>query len=870
MPVRPSFVRWLPWSPRALTFAALLSGLVAVTVWGQGPPAGQGAAAAANASAGAPANSTPPAAAAAPAPAGRNASAADNSSPPQPLATFVTISNTVSTAIATVLNGIGWSVVALLVLYTLRTQLQDLLKGLVKALPDRGITIDVGTFKLQLAERLVEGNDESSSLRSRSPFEVDEENPLDSWPTVKEVRPQLMVSVSDSVGKHWELYLGAKADAEQMRTDRDALKKACGSAGVTFVLLRPALLSYVRSLEKARFREAKQLAQLLDEHEALRSGIGALAPTDPVSEQDDCAVLHAVGVAYTQADRWQEAMVALEKITWSGAKPFYIPAGSVWLAANYNRLIDTLHTDALLDSDEVLTQVSAEIDRGQHLARAIELASDADWANLKVAAPKGYYLREVYKDIGDAAGTIADHLSTLSTRRRYLDQALGYLQRCVDTLLNEPPSPLDHNNLADLYRQLGDLARKEDGNVIEAARLYGLAHTHVALALSPPAKDAAPDPFYLNTSAVLLASEQRYRQALNELENYTAAHALLSGESQEQYQYVSNLMLAAKLEVADHQADDPRGVVHATRILGRAEQFLGLSTHQLPHDEVDELRTQVRDLLAFAYLQSPRGEARAKTVFEQVMVPAWNPSTTAELRTRVGYLTALVRIARHERRLSSLATADALRHKASREIQPVFALLKKLAVTSDVPGDIRKRNIGSWLDAVAVMQLLAEEKLCGHDAQAARALVRVAGEHLVQLRGEVSPSGPGHDHGQTLLLKRITARHALLAARLIAEEDPTLKSATTLALAEETLLGARGVRAELDCQAELEQGWLRLTSARFRRGDPEADFLEATSAFERAVACDAPSLRREAARSLAQAHALRASILRKSTKAAEQ
>jgi hypothetical protein len=189
-------------------------------------------------------------------------------------------------------------------------------------------------------------------------------------------------------------------------------------------------------------------------------------------------------------------------------------------------------------------------------------------------------------------------------------------------------------------------------------------------------------------------------------------------------------------------------------------------------------------------------------------------------------------------------------------------LMKKLPIT-DNDEELQRRNIGSWLDGVSIAQLLAEEQHAGHDEGGAADVLKQVGDDMAALAAVV-PADP--DHRSRATYRRIVARHALLDARLMIAKDKMLEADGTVTKAEALLRAARGVRGDVECLAELEQGWLRLTSARLQRGDPEVDFVHAAAAFERAVGLDVASLRREAARALALAYSMRASLPRQKAK----
>lgn len=853
MPVTAAFLkRILP--PNALAVVLVLTAFTGGVLWGQSAGNVSGNATPATAT---PGNATTgDATAAGQAPVSTGTSEEQAAQVPKPTQGFVNFESAVGTIreFVDIFLKISWAFVALLALFFLRRPLFELLEELKSAVPTRGLSIDVGTFKLQLTERAPDGLDDVRQLFSRSPFELEDENPHDAQPLVQDIKQQLTVSVSDSVAQFWEKSdRAAAATVAVMRSEREALAALLATAPQP-PQLRTAVLRFAKALEASRFREADRFAVIIESHDALAKWLDALEPADATTDEDDCIILLAAGVAWQQNDCWSEAIKTMNRVAWKDEKPFYKPAGAFWLGASYNHLLDSLE-GASVESPDFEEKLHAEVDRAKVLAKAIDAQ---DFSALSVQLPKGYYVREVNKDLGDVLSVVAEYLPA-NRRRQYLDEGTKYLEYCAQTILGEPPSPLDQNNLADLYRQLGDMANRTENGWQPARTMYRKAHAEIEAALAKEPKD----PAFVNTYALLLASEGRYHDAILELKRYSEETAL-AANAQDQKQYGDNLLLGAKLEVAAHKADDPRGVAFAIKELESLERFLEGPTHQIRQEDVDELRVELAELLAFAYLMLPRGESLALNAFERLTkLSSWRPSSTSELRSRVGYTTAILRSARQQRRYGSVAIAASLRQQAESQIAKVRALLKKLPIDAG-DEERQRRNIGSWLDAMSVAQLLAEEHHASHEAGDAADMLKQVGDDVSALAAVVAADP---DQRSRSAYRRIVARHALLDARLLIAKDKMLEAADTVTNAEDRLRAARGVRGDVECLAELEQGWLRLTSARLERGDPEVDFVQAAAAFERAVGLDVASLRREAARALAVAYSMRASLPRKKAKA---
>src|SRR5712692_1963829 len=108
---------------------------------------------------------------------------------------------------------------------------------------DRAVTVDVGTVKVQVAERPIDPSEDQTTLFSRSPFEIEKDPVLDRSSILSEIAPQLEFQVSDYVARVWSKRDGGTA-AAAMRQARDTLAAACGNAQ-TLQTVRPALVPFV-------------------------------------------------------------------------------------------------------------------------------------------------------------------------------------------------------------------------------------------------------------------------------------------------------------------------------------------------------------------------------------------------------------------------------------------------------------------------------------------------------------------------------------------------------------------------------------------------------------------------------------------------
>jgi hypothetical protein len=746
--------------------------------------------------------------------------------------------------IAGLLGGISWAVVALVVLFLFREKLLSVFMRLVETICERGGSVDVGTFKLHIAERADE-MDEARPLFLPSPFDLEDDRGSDGG-LLWEIPPQYEYEASDYVGQYRERYLGGQAAANAMRQAFAAVELSCRN-GEAFAALKPKLLAYVVALEEARFLEAAALVRLMASYTPLSDGIRSLRPTELLRDAEDFLIVHASAIALAQHGDVARSLELLNDIPWRKDQPLYVPAGAMWLTASYHGLMARLRRDDKpLDTSEVLTNIREFVERANLLAEELK---KLDWTTVKLRAPKAYYTREFDKDIGDVLAIYAEHVA-LPQRGKLLLEAKEYLERCVQPNADEEPTPLDHNNLADLYRQLGALAGSN-----EAGNFYERAHTEIDAALP---QNVTPDPTFHDTLALLLLAENRLDEAAAVLDPYLGDNRVERLCAEDRYQCIRNQILAAKLSV--RRLED-EGARRAIDILESTLRLIAKTRGEL-RGKADALDAEITELLSFAHLRLDDHQDEAVAHFDRLIKSAgWRPSPAAELRARVGRALALGGHARRERRHSSYGVAEALRARAAEDVRRITELLKEVKLDASQSPERLRTLEGLWLDAVRAIQLLAEELYAGHESKAAQDL---AGQELAPLLaalGERIRSGAAVSDRRRVL-RRVQARNALLRARLQLRLDPNLSAAETLPKVLESLQSARGAEAHLDCQADLEEGVVRLTAARLGTGDVEREYAKAVEALERATREDVPALRSETIRLLAHAYAMGPQIRR--------
>jgi hypothetical protein len=776
--------------------------------------------------------------------------AAQEKATPNPLwlEASVRLTKALQELLAALMGGVSWAIVALVVLLLFRDKLLDLFVRFVDTIVDRGGSLEVSAFKLQLPERPGEEGNEARPL-FLSPFELDDERGPDGG-LLWDIPPQYEYPTSDSVGEYRKTHLGGGAVADVMKREFDALEAAC-NRGESFAVLKPQLVKYVVALEEARFLDASRFAVLMASSAySLGTDINALRPAALPADAADFLIVHAGAIALAQQGDMKGALALLKDMPFTKA-PLYVPAGPMWVSASYNCLIaDAKAAELSLDSADMLAKIRGLIDQAKQLEEALKTLS---WNDVQLKAPKAYYAREFSKDIGSILSIYAE-FGPLSERKALLLEARPHLEASVQQPdPNEPPTPLDHNNLADLYRQLAVLA-----DPLDAAGLFTLAHGEVDQAL---AKER--DPIFHGTRALLLLAQGREGEAAKVLEPYVGETRDEGLCSKDRVESVQNQLLAAKISVKG-LGDD--GVRPAIGILDSARRYVARVRSELKGD-AEEFEANITELLSFAHLRIkdyPKAVERFDTL---IVLPGWAGATSAtKLRARVGRVLALGGYARRERRQSSYPGAKTLRARAAQDVADVLGLMKA-TVKLDTPG--RQRLVeGLWLDAVRAIQLTAEELYAGFESAAAQDMSGELAPLLTTLAGPLDARVDAEGVERRAVLRRVQSRNALLTARLLLRLQPN-STEETLGKVVEALRSARGSERALDCQADLEEGVARLTAVRLGIGDVEREYTQAIDALERASREDVPTLRGETIRVLAQAYAMRP-MVRKKKKSADK
>lgn len=751
---------------------------------------------------------------------------------------------------------INWVFIVFVVLYWFRDSIRKVLDRFAEAMGGGGVTLDVYNLKLQIADRLIEVSDDSTTFFSPSPFEIKTGPARDEATTLGEIVPQLTFAFTDYVAKLWSKEpLGLTATHEMEAASR-TLSQACQQTS-KFQDVKSALVDFAKNLEETRFLEANGLMALLDKHQFLRDGIEQIQPGNGDGQTlrlEDFLILHCTAIVYAHKKKWSRAKALLDKIEWKNDAPYYVPAGNVWLACAYHEYIESLESNSKLDPDssKFFADVDVLLSRG---GQVFDEMSKVDWNTFScISIPPGYYKRELLKIRGNIASILGDYSNVPEKTNEYYDLAEWALKECTKTIDGDPPSPLDHNNLADLYRQTGKCTE---------------AHQELEKALS---ESKEPDPTFYSTLAMIFWKERQPWKGMLSLDCYGEAEARQSGAEEDIHQHFENQILWAKLaDAVDPMNRDPY-LAMVTRKLEDARRFLNEPEIRwvLDPDDASKLQVKIGDLLGFAYLQLPGYEIRSTEVFDRLSA-AGAMSATEELgwRRRINHAKVLTRLARSQRRTFSSQMAAQSRHHAMITLADGETALKSFGLDPGLPVKKRSKHFLLHLDTVITMQDLAEEFFCGSELQRGKELLEQEEALLISLRAtmnnDVDLSRSLDDKRDAIRSKvrLCEAQRCFLLGRIHLGLDPSFSGSDLMSKIEGNLNAARGIDPNLDCGIDLVLGEVLLAAALAGKGDARSLYQRAVSSFELAATRDAPELRAESIKALADAYAKRNVVMRK-------
>jgi hypothetical protein len=762
-------------------------------------------------------------------------------------------------SLAKLLDSISWALVVLVLLIVFRKPVGALLKALETALADRGVTVDVASVKIQVSERAIDPWEERSPGFSRSLLEIEEQPVRERSSILSEIAPQLLFPLSSYVARRLAASRAGATAAAAMRAAREDLASACRTAR-TFQDVRRPLVAFVQWFERTRFLDADLFGELLTRHPVLAEGVRGLRPADPAREPDDFLILHAAGVAYAQREEWTPAGGILDALVWKDQVPLYLWAADTWLACAYHRHLQKFQEQNPgldIDAPEFFDTIDDLLGRAERVAGAMTAAGPTPRS--------GYYRRELLKVVGSIASILGEASRTPDKKAAYLDRALQALAACTKTIDGDPPSPLDHNNLADVYRQIGDHRRQID-DAAGSAEYYALAHRELDVACPP---GDPPDPAFCNTRALIFAREKQPLKGWLALERYGEAEAA-AADRPDLVQHVENQILAARLAAAV-ESDLPLPCLGLTvakleaarGLVERRRDLLGPATART-------LQAQTEELLGYAYLQVPGLESRAADAYNRLRALG-DEGAPAEVRwqRRLGRAKALSRLAGSQRRAFSAQVARQFWTDGQADLATSAEAVKPFGLDAGAASIPRRvRHVRLLVDTVTALQAVAEEGVREGERIAAKNLLEQENALLAVLGTALTDVALRQGLGRALpdvesRVRECAARRCYLLARILLRDDPSFSDAGLADKVEANFTAARGASEDLDCRIDLELGEFMLAAALAGQGDVRARYERAIASLELAARRNAPALRGETVRALAEAYARRPAVLRK-------
>ena len=805
------------------------------------------------------------------APASQNTSATQTPAAPKEGDGFVEGVKAFGQVATDIMKAVSFPIVILLLVLLSRDRILPALLDLAQAIRERGGTLDATVLKLQVGEVALDSLETRPVFFSRSPLGIEEDIIRERSSLIKDLEVVLDFPVTDTVARSWALKttVGQQA-AKAMLEARQKLIEAAAAATKPEDLRIP-LVTFARSLEAARFLEAARIVELLDTYRLLGATVDQIQAA-AVASADDRVVLHCMGVAYAKARQPEKANGVLEKLVWKDATVQYPEAGDTWLAAAYAERVNASQYDEI-DSPKVFAAIEALLERGDRIRLTM---NDAAWSPA-TPSNKAYHKREVSKVIGSVASVLGEVSRVPTQKDVYFKRALTALTECAGDIDGESPTALDHNNLADLYRQIGDHESNRHGE-------YGRAHEEMDKAF---AIATGPDPTFVNTRAFIFMREQQPLKALMALWQYGENEARGADED-DALQYIDNQIFAAKL--AGAVSRDPRGAASrgampeaevpylalAAAILEDARRFIE-RRWPVSGDTADDERTKVDDVLGFVYLQMPGHEQEAVAAYDRAAAahdrlsrvhPA-RATPDAMWRRRVRRAGALILLARSERQRLAMDIAGQLRARAYEDLAKAGTQVEQFSLDTAVLPDHGARHARLRLDTVFALQALAEESFLQGAHVVARELLEVEGKIALSIRAALTDGplqrvlGDELTVDMTSRLRRSDAQRSFLGGRLEIPSDPSRLDTALIGKITESFSVARGVDDDLNCRIDLQLGDLLLTAAIADKGGA-AEMLcdRAIASLELATTRNAPALRATTLRVLADAYARRPAIVR--------
>ncbi|HWZ63638.1 MAG TPA: hypothetical protein VNX02_11490 [Steroidobacteraceae bacterium] len=737
-----------------------------------------------------------------------------------------------------------WAFVALAFLFLFSDKLRTLFDRVTDAIGERGVTLEVAKVKIQVSEPAQRDLYEDRGARfTVSPLDLDGDGSEDLEDTLV-VTAQLTFQVSDDAACWWLEHHPEHAHLLEKTKEAFVLLTDKFGTATRLTDVMQELVAFSRALEKVRFIDATRLKNLLEEKPGIRDELIALARS--TQTDDDRVAVHAGGAAYVHSSEWSLARDLLEPIAWVDQQPGYLPAADTWLAALYLDGVEKALGQGSTTQNAFLNSVLGIADNVVLKAETILGQMDSLGKASPYAGNMEYYRREVNKVLGTVASFRADYSQSLTERQRHLRRALQALLVCTATVGGEKPSPLDQNNLADTYRQLGRFDKDQ----------YGKAHEEIRKALAKKPLD----PTFLSTEALIYIDEWKRDRAWEVLRT-VAPEKMAGADRQDAVQYLDNQILAAKVVSG---TDRPRVVrLHlAADTLESAMRFLDSKAAQLDSAEHQRLAAELNELLGAAYLGLPGYERRSVECYECLARRWGSLSTTAEVRwrRRLGGVRAYTRLARVSRADFDYSTACSQRKLGRKVIKDNLGELDvALGVGNGQLGTLSLWQARVLLDTAMALQGLAEEAFHGGEFGETKDLLAQKDKLIGELRDFRE-----HDSIGTKV-RLAGALTGLLRGWLAFQCDAGTYEPAVLTEIESNLLSARGQDARLNCQVDLALGEVFLAAALAgKAADALSNYRKAIGALERAVAPEAPApLRADATRALVDAYVKQPAVQRR-------
>ena len=493
------------------------------------------------------------------------------------------------------------------------------------------------------------------------------------------------------------------------------------------------LAEFASLLEASRFFSAEDVLPLLQGHPVLQEVEKALEKKASLNP-DERRILHGFGVAYEQAGQWKAACAALEPLI--RGEEAYLPAVPAYLVAKYHVFVRNCIGEATFDQD---TSVFIDGFQNEIHQRALKFAEDiaklddGAWSEFGINERNArYYSHAFHQVLGIMLSIVAELSSSVEgVTRQKTDElfaaAEGYLRRCC---VGRERSERDTNNLADLYKQMGDLWRRQRREPERSKSYYEKAETLLNAAIK---SNTTLQPILYRTLAETLWGKGDRAGALLALQQYTEEKAE-RGERFQVREYVENQIYAAKL-LFNHPGltAELRSVV-VIDVLERLLHFVRRNEAKVGSGP----KTVIHDMLGQVYLETSDREGDAVLCLNAI--EGMGDNAADRWRRKVLLARARIRLSRWYRRHQPV---DAARERRRAE----FILDDSARAIADFdPTRVKSftrriEYVGLHLDTLSANLELAEETFYqGAMSQAARRIGRQLENGLFQRLHEILAS----------------------------------------------------------------------------------------------------------------------------------